>query len=678
MARRLMRYLFLGILVSLAGLGGAAGLAVTWAWWHFPLPDLRAPMGPVLRLYAGAEEIAAFQGTSRRSQTWVPLSHIPGRMVDAVLAAEDHRFFRHRGIDPLGVLRAVLTDLWHLELRQGASTISQQLARSLYLSPERSWERKVREAAIALWIEMRFPKERILEAYLNSVYMGHDEDMPVLGLAAAARHYLGKDLAAVRLDEAAFLAAAIQAPNRVFGGDPAVGRARRDAVLRAMHAHGRIGEEAAREAMARPIGRRPAVKRLRAPYFVDLARREIARRVTLSPSGEVRVATALDPTLQWAAEAAIGRGVQQIERRRPRLGRGRVQAALVAIEPASGEIRALVGGRRYLESPYNRATRAARQPGSLFKPIVYLASFEARVGGGEPLLTPASLVADEPLTLGDGAQTWSPQNPDGQFRGPVTVRRALEESLNVPAVRVAQHVGLARVAAVARALGIQSPLAPVPSLALGTSEVTLLEMTAAFATLANGGVRATPTTLAAMSGPDGSSSAVPLPPPTRAVSAESAFLVTHLLRGVMRDGTGRSSARWGLNDVTAGKTGSTDGLRDAWFVGYTPDLAMGVWVGLDDGTPLGLAGAEAALPIWASVMEAAVRRAPPRPFTPPPGIVMASVDRDTGRAAGFWCGRGAAIEEAFLAGTQPLGGCAPSIPGRVGRGLLDWIRSWFR
>ncbi len=651
-----------------------------WIWWQFPLPDRHVSAVPVVRLYAGTQEIATFRGTSRRSQIWVPLAEIPRPVVDAVLAAEDRRFFQHRGVDLLAVLRAARTNLRYGEVRQGGSTITQQLVRTLFLSPKRTWSRKVRESAIALILEVRYPKDRIIEAYLNTIYLGHDGDVAVHGMAAAARHFLHKDLAAVRLDEAALLAAAISAPNRIFFGDPSRARAARDTVLQAMREQGMIRETVSREAMARPIVSRAMGSAVRAPYFVDLAREEIARRVALPSSGEVRIATTVDPILQRAAEAAVRDGIDRVERRQAGLGPGKVQGALVAIEPASGQIRALVGGRRYLASPFNRATRAGRQPGSLFKPIVYLAAFEAERTDGSPRLTPASLIQDEPMTIQGEGGSWSPQNLDRRFHGSVTVRRALVESLNVPAVRVAQDVGLDRVVQVARSLGIRSPLSPVPSLALGTSEVNLLEITAAFATLANQGVRVTPTTLAEEPSHGGAPQVAPLPPPVRAVSAESSFLVTHILQGVMRYGTGRASASWGLSDLTAGKTGSTEGLRDAWFVGYTPDLIVGVWLGRDDDRPLGLTGAQAALPVWARVMHVAVRRAPPRPFTPPAGMVFASVNRETGRPASFWCGGGPAIEEAFRAGTEPHGGCGETSAANAATGLLffGWFLSLFR
>lgn len=659
--------------LGVVGLFVAVALGLVGAWWSYPLLDLRKEHLPTVRLYAGSAEIAALQGTARHSQIWIPLGEIPQPVVDAILVAEDRRFFHHPGIDVRAVLRAAVTNLRRGGVRQGGSTITQQLARMLFYSNERTWGRKLRESGAALMLETQYSKRQILEVYLNAVYMGHDGDVAIHGVGAASRHFLGKHLAKVRLDEAALLAAAIQAPNRTFLGHfPRAVQARRNRILQAMRDFDTASETAVREAAVSPLPRRPAGSAGQAGYFVDLAREEIARRVSLPASGEVRIATTLDPVLQRAAERALREGLERIERAQPGLERGRLQAALVAIQPASGAIRALVGGRGYRESPINRATRAARQPGSLFKPIVYLAAFEAERAGRGARLTPASLVLDDPIAIPVGSSTWLPQNFDHRFRGSVTVRTALEASLNVPAVRVAQDVGLEEVVQMAQALGIARPLAAVPSLALGTSEVTLLQITAAYATLANGGVRAVPTTLAAESAPQGAQAVEPIPPPVRVVSAESAFLISHLLRGVMRYGTGRASARWGLSDVSAGKTGTTDSLRDAWFVGYTPDLAVGVWVGLDDASPVGLTGAQAALPIWAAVMQAAVRRSPPGKFTPPPGILMASVDSATGRVASVGCGGGPMIEEAFRAGSEPAvsdcdgspeGGPAESVAG---------------
>ena len=645
-------------------------LALAGASWRYSLP--RPETGsPAMRVFAEARPIAVIRPPGG-VEPWLSLDRIPRPVVDAVLIAEDRRFWRHPGVDLFAIGRAIGTNLKHDGLREGASTITQQLARTLFLDTSRTWSRKVHEAFIALLLEARYSKRRILEAYLNTVYLGHDGDVRVRGLPAASRHFLGKDLASVEVDEAAWLAGAIRAPNRLLARSSSEARARRDGIITAMREGGFIDPVAARRAMARPLSRRSADTPRSAPYFVDAVAHEIGRRTKVPASGEIDVHTTLNLALQRAAEAAVRGGIARIEKGSPLAGK--VQAAIVAIEPESGQIRALVGGRAYRDAPFNRATRAARQPGSLFKPFIYLAAFEAESSGRG--LTPSSVLADEPMVIQASNGPWAPRNINGKFHGPVTVRRALEESLNVPAVRVAMDVGPDRVARVARALGIEHPLAPVPSLALGTSEVSLVEITAAFATVANGGIRVVPTSLAL--DPDrGGLILAPLPPPTRVVSAESAFVTTHLLRGVMRSGTGAGSSAWGLQEATAGKTGTTDGLRDAWFVGYTPDLVVGVWVGLDDGSPLGLTGAQAALPIWAAIMQAAVRQSPPRPFTPPPGVVLAQVDRRTGRPVSFWCRSDDVVQEAFRVGMVPRDECGPTISTRVTT-FIDWVGGFFR
>ncbi|MBI4536910.1 MAG: transglycosylase domain-containing protein [candidate division NC10 bacterium] len=627
---------------------GAAWYAIAWI---LPLPaEGLPPAGPTIRLMAGRHEIALLPGAGARYQVWVPPERIPPVVVAAVLAAEDRRFHAHIGIDTPAVLRAAVANVRHGEIRQGGSTVTQQLARGLFLGPERRWVRKLQEIALALLLEARYSKARLLATYLNTVYMGHRQGVAIHGLGAAARHDLGKSLEAVRPEEAALLAAGIRAPNAILAGDPERARRARDRVLRAMRDTGALDAPGLAAALRRPtkVTRRGAGPV--AGYFRDLAREEIRGRATLPPSGEVTIATSLDPALQRSAERAVRAGIARLEAMNPAAFRGTIQAALVAIEPATGEIRALVGGIDYGRSPFNRATRARRQPGSVFKPFIYLAAFEAEREGAGPVFTPASLVPDEPIAIQAGGGLWTPRNLDRRFHGPVTIRRALEDSLNVPAVRVARTIGLERVARMARAAGITSPQETVPAMALGTSSVTLLEITAAFGTLANQGLQVTPTTLAAVQDPE-TRPLIARPPPTvRAASRQSAYLITHLLRGIMREGTGRGSRAWGLADVTAGKTGTTDDLRDAWFVGYVPDLVVGVWVGRDDNRPLGLTGAQAALPIWGAVMAGALRARPARPFVPPPGVAFAPVERATGA---FACGGGEVVEEAFLAGTEP-------------------------
>ena len=635
-------------------------IVLAWGWWALSLPRGAAP--PIVYLDIDGREITTLASESGRVQVWVPLEHIPPAVVAAVIAAEDRRFMRHHGVDLLAVARAALTNAREASVVRGASTITQQLARGLFLTRERSWWRKAREIAIALVLELRYSKAQILEAYLNTVYLGQERGAAVQGVGAGARHLFGKSLEALRLDEIALLAASIRAPNRIFVESQALLRSRRDRVLETMVKDGATSESEARAAMTRPT--RPAQKAVAAaPWFMDLVRAEVAHRGGEALGG-VHLVTSLDRNLQDAAETAVRERLAQAERSR-RQPANSLQAAVVAIDPVSGQIRALVGGRRFAQSEFNRATKARRQPGSLFKPIVYLAAFEARARE----LTPSTLVDDEPVVIPARGGAWTPHNIDGQFHGPVTIRRALEDSLNVPAALVAQGVGLSYVTRVAHAAGITSALAPVPSLALGTSEVTLLEMTTAFATIANGGMRVWPTTLSSA----GAVALKPLPESARVVSPESAFIVTHLMRGVMRRGTGGSSSRWGLQEVTAGKTGTTDGLRDAWFVGYTPNLVVGVWVGADDAHSIGLAGADVALPIWADVMVKAIRRSPPAPFTPPPGIVMTPVDA-TGRRV---CGDEEAISEAFRQGSEPAA-CESLADAPVLRDVAGWFRGLFR
>jgi len=648
-----------------AVIASAGFLALAWGWWSYPLPEGSEANHPVVYLDSDSREIATFHGVNGRYQIWLPLDRIPPTVVGAVIAAEDRRFMNHLGVDFLAIGRAALDKARGGDVVRGASTITQQLARGLFLNRERTWARKAREVGIAFLLERRYSKERILEAYLNTVYLGQERDAAVLGVAAGARHLMGKDISLLRLDEAALLAAAIRAPNRVYSGEEAVVRGRRDRVLTAMAAQGVAAEPEVKLAMARPL-RAPATAPSRAPWFVEVAREEATRRV-VSGAAAVRLTTSLDRQLQETAEAAVRDLLTRAERSRKGLTPGMLQAAVIAMEPSTGRIRALVGGRPNTTTEYNHAVTARRQPGSLFKPLVYLAAFESR---GDRL-TAASVVSDEPIVIPATGGDWAPHNIDGRFHGPVTIRRALEESLNVPAALVAQEVGMRQVVRVAQAMGVESRLAAVPSLALGTSEVTLMEMTTAFATLANGGLRVRPTTLDD-AGPQ--ATLQQSPPSPRVVSAESAFIVTHLMRGVMRRGTGGSSARWGLQDITAGKTGTTDGLRDAWFIGYTPDLVIGVWVGADDGRSIGMTGSDIALPIWATVMQSAVRRDPPRQFTPPSGIVMASVESGTGRRA---CGSDTAINEAFRLGSEPPP-CQPFADAPVVKDIVQWFRGIFR
>jgi penicillin-binding protein 1B len=582
------------------------------------------------------------EGLERRRP--LPLAEMSRFLPAAVLAAEDHRFQSHGGLDAVSVARAFVTNAARGEILQGGSTVTQQLVKNLILGPERTWARKIREGALALAVERRYPKAEILEAYLNTVYLGQHGRAAIHGVGAAARSYWGKEASHLGAAESAQLAGMIRAPNRYSPVEhPERAQQRRDDVLRRMHDLGLIDVATLAAALAeRTDVQRGTAGPSEAPYFLDYVRASTTTGNGADP-GAIRIYTTLDWSLQRAAEAAVARGLERLERgaspplRRTSPG-GPVQVALVALDPASGAVRALVGGRDYARSAFNRATRARRQPGSAFKPFVFLAALRRGPNGEPPAATPVSLVEDMPVTLETPQEAWEPRNFEDRFEGVVSVRRALEQSSNAVTVRLAQTVGLPSVIRTARDVGITSTLAPVPALALGSFEVTPLELAAAYATLANGGRPVVPH---AARGPNGEGA--PPPGPAR-VSAEEAYLLTHLLQGVVERGTAAEVRARGVGGAVAGKTGTTNDTRDAWFVGYSPRLVAVVWVGFDDGAPLGLTGARAALPIWAEFMRAAAALEDPGEFRVPPAMAVRQV-----------CGAG---PELFLPLTEPQEPCA--------------------
>jgi penicillin-binding protein 1B len=619
-------------------------------------------------------------------QLWQPvrLTAVPRHLLSAVLAAEDHRFFEHPGVDAWAVLRAVTVNLRQGEVVQGGSTLTQQLVKNLVLNHRRTWDRKIREAALALALERRHGKDRILEAYLNAIYLGQRGPAAVYGLGAATRSYFGKDVEAVSLAEAALLAGMIRAPNSYSPvHSPERARERRDTILHRMRELQLIGEadlaEALRERVRVPRDAPPA---LLAGYFLDYVRAQIEQEEwNLGQSGGgLRVYTTLDPVLQRVAEGALARGLDRLESRYAHLRRTdagqRVQGALIALDADTGEIRALVGGRDYGASQFNRAVLARRQPGSAFKPFVYLAALGPGPGGAPPRVTPASLLDDTPLTLRSDRETWSPRNYENRFEGTVTVRRALEQSLNAATVRLALDVGLDAVIHAAREAGFTSPMAPVPALALGSFEVTPLELAGAYAALANGGRRVTPRGVRAVMDRDGTVMPAPADIGTRGLGPDGAFLVTHLLQGVLDRGTGAAVRSLGVEGRVAGKTGTTNDGRDAWFVGYTRHLVTLVWVGFDESDLVRLSGGQAALPIWADFMRSAMTIEPGGAFAVPLSVTFRDVDAANGRLATAYCPL--VLREAFLSGTGPREVCEDHGPiqvfDSVFRRFLDLFR----
>jgi len=612
----------------------------------------------------------------------VRLADVPLVLINAVLAAEDHRFFEHGALDTRGVLRAAWTNLKAGRVMQGGSTITQQLIKNRLLAPRRTFWRKLNEAWLATLVEWRYSKPQILEAYLNEVYLGQRGGLAVRGVGAAARTYFRKEIHQLTPAEAATLAGMVRAPNSYSPVvNPERARGRRDVVLARMRELGTLSAADLDAARSQPV-RVPAgaVTAQPAPYFVDYVRLDLEQRFgDVGENAGVSVYTTLDLPLQRFAEAAVVRGLDRLETRLPRLRRDeagrRLQAGLVALDPATGEIRALVGGRDYQVSQFNRAALARRQPGSAFKPFVYLAALRAR--DGQPALTAASMVDDTPLTLQVGRDTWSPRNYNDHYEGRVTVRRALEQSLNAATVHVAESVGMPAVVETARALGFSGDLAAVPSAALGSFETTPLELARSYVPLVNGGVRP-PGTIAVRTvrDRDGAIEPVDAGEPVAVITPAEAYLITSLLEGVVTSGTGAAARALGVSGAIAGKTGTTNDGRDAWFVGYAPRLLAVVWVGFDGGDAHGLSGAEAALPIWADFMRQALDASPPPAFTVPSGIAFADIDVGNGLRANRFCP--VVARETFLAGTEPEP-CQEH--GGVSDQLVDWwkrLREWWR
>jgi penicillin-binding protein 1B len=457
------------------------------------------------------------------------------------------------------------------------------------------------------------------------------------------------------VEDMALLVGMIKGPNTYSPlKNLPLAKQRRDVVLTRLRDIGTLPDAEWAKAVQGPVRTAPVQDTLTdAPFFVDYLLRQTEELTgTPLPDG-VKVYTTLDPVLQRIASRTLTSGLEKLEAAHPSLTEGpdRLQAALVAIDPATGGIVAMVGGRDYRTSQFNRAVQAKRQPGSLFKPIVYLAAFEARrdIGKGQPV-TPSSFVIDEPVTFDAGGGTWEPQNYDRKFHGTVTVRKALEQSLNVPAVRLAQTVGLKRIRKLAHDLGIRGPLEENLSIALGSSAVSLLDMTSAFGALANGGLVIPPGPLQSVATSEGDPLWHTTPERRQAVSPQAAYLATSLMKGVISRGTAAKAPLLGLRGVVAGKTGTTDSYRDAWFIGYTPELVIGLWVGFDEERPIRLSGAQAALPIWVEVARQVIPSESPE-FPVPQGIVRREIDPQTGQLATSKCPE--RVAEVFIEGTEP-------------------------
>ncbi len=745
--RRRLPFLLLGLVLIPAAAGGAAlGYGL-----NLDLPDVAKLENytPPLSTRVMARDGSPLASFGEQRRMLIASRDIPKVFEQALIAVEDSNFYHHSGIDFRGILRAAWYDVSHLTLGQGASTLTQQLARNLFpdvLKPEKTARRKIQEMLLAIEIERRYTKQEILRLYCNQVYMGHGR----YGIEAASRFYFGKPAKDVTVGEAALLAGVIQRPEGLspFRNAERASK-RRNHVLDRMAEEGYLSPARAKAAQREPLRLSPWRESADlAPYFVEEVRRHLQAKYgdeSLYRSG-LEVRTTLDPRLQSLANAAMDAGVRELDKRqgwrgvkvrvpegaspetweppswrdgvkpgevvdavvlgvsqaharlragpftatlgpdeiawtgrtyassllkrgdvvRVRVAPGkrggepallleqepRVEAALIAIEPATGAVRALIGGFDFRKSEFDRAMQARRQCGSAFKPFVFAA---ALVEG----MTPAQTVLDEPTVFID-PETFVPYEPENygdKYYATLTLRHALEKSANIATVKLLARVGFSPVIDMARRLGITTDLKPYPSLGLGAFEVTLLELTSAYGAFANQGVRVEPHLVEEVRANDGASMEKAKPGVKDAVSPQIAYLMNRLLEGVVTDGTGQGAAD--LGRPLAGKTGTTNDFTDAWFIGYAPDLVVGVWVGFDEKKTLGSreTGAQAALPIWKKFMEGAYLSRPAEEFAVPAEISIVTIDGATGLKASEAAGCAPVLSEAFLAGTEPTSYC---------------------
>ncbi|MGI8743761.1 MAG: PBP1A family penicillin-binding protein [Bryobacteraceae bacterium] len=611
----------------------------------------------------GPQLITNQSDEGREKRTMVRFSDLPPVLVKAIVSAEDKRFFQHAGFDPYRIAKAAYVDLKDKRKEQGASTITMQLARNLWLDRDKRWKRKAAELLITMHLERKLSKEKIFEYYCNQVYLGGRGTFSIHGFGEAAHAFFDKDVRKLSVSEAALLAGLIQRPSYFNPArNPERAQERRNLVLRMMHENRYINDEQYESAINSPVNLSLGKTEFsEAQYYLDLASDEAQRRLEGHEAhGAADVNTSLDLRLQRAAENALRDGMQKVDKELQRRHRGRkgpepqAQAAMIVLDPRTGEIKALCGGRNYSVSQLNRIL-AKRPPGSVFKPFVYAAALNTAVEYSPKVFTPSSTVLDAPATFKYENQTYSPGNFEHQFHGQVTFRQALAKSMNVAAVRVGQMVGYDAVVALAKRAGMNEALQPTPALALGAYAVTPLEVAGAYTVFANQGVRERPVFVSSIVERDGTGIYRHESETRRVLDPRVSFLMVDMLQEVMRSGTAAGVRSLGFKLPAAGKTGTS---HDGWFAGFTSELLCIVWVGFDDYHELGLEGAHSALPIWAQFMNEAARYKTYRdakPFAPPPGVVRATVDPVTGQLAADYCPW--KDTEYFVDGTQPSETC---------------------
>ena len=651
-ARRWLRWTLIGIGVLTLLTGAAVGVAALWAVTILPrsLPSVTAleTLQPIQgsKVYDDNDELLTELHVERR--IFVPLAQMPQSLRDAVIATEDRRFYSHWGVDPIGIARAIVQNYRRGRIVEGGSTITQQLAKVLFLTPDKSLERKLKEAILALELERRYSKDRILEMYLNQVYFGHG----AYGVEAAARTYFGKSVSELNVRESALLAGLPRAPSSYSPFEHAeVAKRRREVVLRRMAEYGVVNAAEAKRLARTDLGLIPPERRrTTGQYFLEYVQQALEAKygVDLVFKGGLNVYTTLSPTMQLAAEQSLREGLKALESRSAKGRHGdHPEGAVVTIEPQTGYVKAMVGGFDFFRSEFNRAVQAKRQPGSAFKPFIYIAALESG-------LTAATRIDDAPVSYAVGAngQAWKPENYDRKFRGSTTLQEALEESVNVVTVKLQERIGVNQTVQVARRLGITTPLEANLSLALGASDVSLLEVTSAYSAFANQGTWMPPVTIRYVTDAQGKLLEEHVPEGREAMTPETAYVITSMLRGVVERGTGQGARA--LGRPVAAKTGTTNDYSNAWFVGFTPRVATGVWVGYDRPRSLGRdeTGSRVAVPIWVNYMSKVLGDSPREDFPVPAHVVSLLIDEDPSGE----CVR--PVPMAFVKGTEPAVSCA--------------------
>ena len=580
------------------------------------------------------------------------LDRIPNYLLQAFVSGEDARFFQHKGLDYVAILRALFRNIFSGEIVQGGSTITQQVVKSLLLSPEKSFARKIREAILAYQIERNLTKEEILYLYLNQIYLGHG----AYGVAAAAESYFGKTIEELDLAESALLAGLPQAPSKNSPYQhPEQAKKRQIYILNRMAEEGFISSSEAVKAIKTPYvirgKEKPSIEK--APHFVEYVRRYVEEKYgkdALYKNG-LQIFSTVDLRFQKTAQEALEAGLKEIEKRGKYPSVEMPEGALICFDLETGYVKAMVGGRDFRKSQFNRVIQARRQTGSAFKPIVYASALDKGY-------SPASIIVDSPIVFEWGDRMWKPKNFEGTFSGPITLRSALTHSVNIVTVKIAQEVGIDYIKNYAQRLGISSPLHGDLSMALGSSSISLYELTKAYAVFANQGNLFKPIFIKRILDRDGNLLEENLLPfysvePSKeeqVITPQTAFLMTYLLEGVVKQGTGWRARS--LGRPVAAKTGTTDQFMDAWFIGYTPELITGVWVGFDEERSLGEneTGARAASPVWVGFMSKILKDKPVKDFpAPEEGIEFMKIDPKTGQISLEKDG----ILECFREGTGP-------------------------